>query len=505
MSACVSSSSGTSRSRSGSPKVRPITAASERTSRVGRSRRSSRAWSVPCTAAGIASSSTPTASCQPPFWRRSAPRSIRSRRASSRKNGLPPERSARSSATDSGSSPSAACGDEHARGVGRQRAHLDLAVAVRVALARALAQPPRAVVALGAVEEEERDRRLVGDPEDRLDQLERRLVGPVEVLEDEAERLLVGELADELEEDLERPRLDALPVQLPDGGLRLGLEREPDEVRQERVCLLGLVLAEHVRELGLQLEADARLRGGGADAEPLPQQVADRPVGEGLGVGDAARLDEAHAVAVAVAHLPDEPRLADPGLAHDRDDRAAPLDERVHRALEHRQLEVAADEREAGRDGLRLEDLGDAEGLERLADALQVLRSHLLELEGRLDLPLRRRPDDDAAAARDLLEAGGDVHGVAERVERVAAVVAVTVEADDDRAGVDADADGERNAVRGLDLLRVLRERRAGWPGPHGERARRRPRARPAPRRARASRRRRAGRPCRRSGAPARS
>ena len=148
--------------------------------------------------------------------------------------------------------------------------------------------------------------------------------------------------------------------------LGLGLEREPDEVGEERVGLLGLVLAEQVGELGLQLEADAGLRGRGADAEPLAQQVADRPVREGLRVGDAARLDEADAVAVAVAHLPDEAGLADPGLAHDRDDRAAPLDERVHRPLEHGQLEVAPDEGQAGRRGLRLEHARHPERLERL-------------------------------------------------------------------------------------------------------------------------------------------
>ena len=109
----------------------------------------------------------PTASCQPPFRRSRAPRSIRSRMASSRKKGFPPERSARSSATDSGSSPSAACETRTRERVGGQRAHLDLPVAVRVALARALAQPPGAVLALGPVEEEERDRGLVGDAEDR--------------------------------------------------------------------------------------------------------------------------------------------------------------------------------------------------------------------------------------------------------------------------------------------------------------------------------------------------
>ncbi len=316
------------------------------------------------------------------------------------------------------------------------------------------------MLALGAVDEEERDRRLVGHAEDRLEQLERRFVGPVEILEDQAERLLVGELADELEEDLERAGLDALAVQLPDRLRRLGLERQADEVGDERIGVVRLLPAEEVRQLGLQLEPDAGLGRRGADAEPLAQELADGPVREGLRVGDAARLDEAHAVAIAVAHLPDEPGLADPGLAHDGDDRAAALDERVHRPLEHGELEVAA-QRSAGSaaaaSASRTRETRKTSM--RLAHALEVLRAELLEVEARLDLTLRRRADEDAALAGELLEARGDVDGVAKGVQGVVAVVAVLLDADDDRARVHTDADRERNAVGRLDLLRVLGER----------------------------------------------
>jgi hypothetical protein len=93
--------------------------------------------------------------------------------------------------------------DEDPGRVGGERPHLYLAVAVRVTLARSLAESPRAVVALGPVEEEEGDGGLVRDAEERLEQLQRRLVGPVEVLEDETERLLVRQPADELVERLE--------------------------------------------------------------------------------------------------------------------------------------------------------------------------------------------------------------------------------------------------------------------------------------------------------------
>ena len=164
----------------------------------------------------MASSSTSDGQLPAAVLRRSAPRSIRSRKRLLEEERVPARALRQQLGDRLGQLAFGGVRDEDAGGVGRERADLDLPVAVRIALARALAEPPRAVLALGAVEEEERDRRLVGDAEHRLEQLERRLVGPVQVLEDEAERLLVGELADELVEDLERPRLDALAVELAD-------------------------------------------------------------------------------------------------------------------------------------------------------------------------------------------------------------------------------------------------------------------------------------------------
>ena len=83
--------------------------------------------------------------------------------------------------------------DERSAGVRRERPKLDLAVAVRVELARPLAELPRLELALAPVEEEERDRGLLGDRQERLEQLEGRLVRPVEILEYDAERHVVGE------------------------------------------------------------------------------------------------------------------------------------------------------------------------------------------------------------------------------------------------------------------------------------------------------------------------
>jgi hypothetical protein len=137
--------------------------------------------------------------------------------------------------------------------VRRQRAKLDLAVAVREAGSGALPEPPRAVLALGPVEEKQRDGRLLRDAEQILDELEGRLVGPVQVLEDEADGLPLAKAADELEEELERSALDRLAVDLAQALGRVGLEREADEAREEGIRLVR-VRSEDVRELRLQLD-----------------------------------------------------------------------------------------------------------------------------------------------------------------------------------------------------------------------------------------------------------
>src|SRR5919106_5061314 len=170
--------------------------------------------------------------------------------------------------------------DQLTRGVARERPQLDLLVAVRVTLARALSQAPRAVLALASVQEEEGDRSFFRHAEQALEQLERRLVGGVQVPEDEAERHLLGELAGPVVEELEGAVLDALAVELaqPLGGV--GLERHAQDAREERVRLVGVLGAEQLRQLGLELEANAGLGRGRADAEPLAQEIADRPEGK---------------------------------------------------------------------------------------------------------------------------------------------------------------------------------------------------------------------------------
>ena len=302
----------------------------------------------------------------------------------------------------------------------RERPQLDLPVAMRVELTGALAEVPGRMLALGPVQEDEAHRRFLGDREDGLEQLDRRLVGPVEILEDDAQRPLGCESAEELGEGLEGLVLDTLPVQLSDplGGFRL--EREADQAGEERVDLVGVV--EELGQLGLQLQADPCLGCGGADPEPLAHEIPDRPVGKVLRIGDAAAFDEADLGAMKAADLGDEPRLADPGLAHDRENHAAAVDEAVHRPLEHRQLEVAADERALQHEDLGIPDPGHLEGRDRSALPGQLLVAELLELEAALHLALRQHADHDPAARRQVLEPGRHVDCVPERVPRVASV-----------------------------------------------------------------------------------
>ena len=134
----------TSRSRSGTANRRPMTDATAVTSRAPGSSRSRRAWRTPCTSSGTSSASGSTASCHPESPCHIEPRSTTSRRASAANSGFPPERSLMSAATGSGTSPSASSRTSARVASARERAQLELPVAVRVALAGPLADPPRA-------------------------------------------------------------------------------------------------------------------------------------------------------------------------------------------------------------------------------------------------------------------------------------------------------------------------------------------------------------------------
>ena len=206
--------------------------------------------------------------------------------------------------------------------------------------------------------------------------------------------------------------------------------------------------------------------------------------------------------AIAVAELAQQARLADAGLADDRDQvRAALADDAVEQRLQHLRLVVAADQRRlrAGRAGGAGD--GDADRLpggHRLRLALQLERLELLVLDRVAGEPVGDLADGDAARARRGLEPGGDVDRVAH--DRVVAVADL---AGEHLARVDADPQLEVDVVVGdlvVDLVhrRLHRDRRPAPP------ARGRPRARPGRRRRPSRCRRCTCRPGRRSGRPPR-
>src|SRR5215211_3334261 len=174
--------------------------------------------------------------------------------------------------------------DEHPARVARERRQLDLPVAVRVELPRALAQLPGAQRALAPIEQEEADGSHLGDREQRLEEIERRLVPIVQVLEEDGERPLVRQPHEEVRDVLERLHLDALAVELAKPLGCVWLDRQAHDRREERIDLLGVL--EELGQLRLELQADTCLGSRGADSQPFAEQLADRPVGEGLCVRD---------------------------------------------------------------------------------------------------------------------------------------------------------------------------------------------------------------------------
>src|SRR5918995_3605293 len=306
------------------------------------------------------------------------------------------------------------------------------------------------MLALSAVEQEQRDGRLLRHTQEVLEELEGRFVRSMEVLEGKAERHLVGETAGPLIEELERPVLNALAVELAQPLRCVRLEREPEDAGEKRIGLFGVLGAEQMCQLSFQLQPNARLGCRGTDAKPLAEEVADGPVGEILRVGHATAFDEADTVAIAAPHLEHETRLADPRLPRHRDDGTAALDQSVHRVLEHCQLEFPSDERCLRRGALLLTNAGDAVRRDRGLLSLELALTELLELEAALDLTLGGRPNDDAPVVGELLEAGRDVDGVAEGV--VTHLSIVDLGREDDLARVHPDSRRQLDSVSRLDV-----------------------------------------------------
>ena len=202
----------------------------------------------------------------------------------------------------------------------RERPKLNLYITVRVSLPGVLSERPRRQVALAAVEQDDPERLGLGELQQLLHRLESELVGPVQILEDDEERPLLGQPLHELGDHLEAAPVQGVAAQLMQllDRARIGL-LQAEEVGQERIALVAAG-AEELVQGRLQVEPHPRLAGGRRRAEPIAQQVADRPVGEPLGVAEAAADQQAHAVAQRPDRIGHQAGLADAGLAGHRHD-----------------------------------------------------------------------------------------------------------------------------------------------------------------------------------------
>ena len=189
-------------------------------------------------------------------------------------------------------------------------------------------------------------------------------VDPVQVLEHQQERLDLA-LAQEQPLDPVERLLAALRGVQP---LPLGVvDRHVEEPEQRREG--GLERPVQGEELARHLLADLARVIARLDLEVGPQELDERQKRRRLPVGDGAALDDQPALdAVRVGELPEEPRLADAGLADDGHDLAVPGAGPLQGLAELLQLRVAPDEAGEAPGGGRLQPRAHGPGADDLED-----------------------------------------------------------------------------------------------------------------------------------------
>jgi hypothetical protein len=237
--------------------------------------------------------------------------------------------------------------------------------------------------------------------------------------------------------------------------VRVALERQAEQRAEVRIKLCA-AFARGFVERAAERKPRAQLGVVERDAEPVSQQLAERPVRHRFAVRRAATFQpqqRPHTLGVreCFAQLGDEAALADAGLAGDEHDTARAGAHVVNRGSRLRKLAVAADEaRLATRSGRRECAFGDArDNYARLALQLERLLGPPAEeiLSGALGLGA----DEHAAGVRLGLQAGGDIDDVAGCAVFHAAARADG--ADDSDAAVDANAHAEAvDAEAALDI-----------------------------------------------------
>ena len=272
-----------------------------------------------------------------------------------------------------------------------------------------------------------------------LDHVEQRLLRPVDVLEHEDERLRVREL-------LAPP--ERRPAQLP------------------RRTLASLRSAEHAQRGAEQVGDRFALAGGAQLLERLARRVVvadprarldhrgERPVGHALAVGERPPPECRHALET-LGELGDEARLAEARLPEDGQELSTAIPDCAGEGvLEQSELRLAPDERR-NRVTIRFVCPDRPPRPERLRTPLDLERPGVVDFHGARGEPAGSGAEQDLARLGRLLQAGGEVDGLARREGRVRVV-------DHDLARLDADANGE------LQLLDLRNDLECSANGPLG-------------------------------------
>ena len=171
-----------------------------------------------------------------------------------------------------------------------------------------------------------------------------------------------------------------------------------------------------------------------ADAGGLLDHLGERPVRNAFPEGQAAAAQDRRPLD-ALGELADEPALADARLSENGDEVRAAVAYRPRvRVVQEVQLDVAPDERRGRKRAPGLGgDLDEPPRRERLGAAGDKYRLARLGDDAPVREPPHARADQDPVLGRGLLEARGEVHGLAGRESGLGVL-------DDDLAGLDADA-----------------------------------------------------------------
>ena len=291
--------------------------------------------------------------------------------------------------------------------------------------------------------------------DEAVEQRLRFAVRPLEVLEDQEQGLALTLAQQERHDGVERALaalrgIKPLPARVFGGHVEQ--RQEGGDGRLDRL----VERAQPCADLGAALaRAVARL-----DLEVALEQLRDRQIRRGLAVGERPAFeDQPLGPGHGLRDLVEEPRFADAGLAHDGHDLATARLRLRERCVELVELGSAPDEaREPpARRGLqpRARPAGarDLEDLERDFEALDRHRAQ----RPRLDIALGQaecfRRGQHGAGRGHLLHPRGQMRGLADR--RVAHAQVAADRAHDDLAGVEADADLDRDALGPAHLFGV--------------------------------------------------